>query len=180
MYITLDSAIGKFVEAENKYSKGLELEFELKDYYEYGLTIHYWSLGYLKKAHELIEEMIKDDPYNRDLCAVKILVLGNGGREHALLWHLNKFPSTHEDQSLYVWPGNAGTHSLATNLEDIDNEEQVLEFVAKNQIDWTLVGPEKYLAAGIVDEFSKRGFKIFGPNKKASELESSKIFAKKR
>lgn len=107
---------------------------------------------------------------------MKILLIGQGGREHALAWKLKQSPLvTH----LYVAPGNAGTALDATNvnISAIDSAGLV-KFAQKEKIDLTVVGPEVPLVAGVVDDFLKAGLKIFGPTKKAAELEGSKKFAK--
>jgi len=107
---------------------------------------------------------------------MKILVVGSGGREHALAWKIFKSPHI---KQLYCAPGNAGTSRLAENVPiPADNIKALLEFAVKEKIDLTVVGPELPLTLGIVDEFEKKGLKIFGPNRKAAELEESKIFAK--
>ena len=107
---------------------------------------------------------------------MKILVVGSGGREHALGW---KIAQSSLCDKLYCAPGNAGTGSIAENIpispEDIP---ELVNFAAKEMIDLTVVGPEVPLTLGIVDEFEKQGLKIFGPNKNAAELEGSKVFAK--
>ena len=107
---------------------------------------------------------------------MKVLVIGSGGREHALSWKLGKSPKL---EKLYCAPGNGGTAGIAANIpvkaEDI---KSLLEFCKNEKIDFTVVGPEAPLAAGIVDEFRKEGLRIFGPDKKAALLESSKIFTK--
>ena len=107
---------------------------------------------------------------------MKILVIGSGGREHALSWKIAQSPLL---KKLYCAPGNAGTQSIAENVaigaEDIPGQ---VEFAARERIDLTVVGPEVPLTLGIVDEFEKQGLKIFGPNKNAAELEGSKVFAK--
>ena len=107
---------------------------------------------------------------------MNILVVGSGGREHALAWKIRKSPRT---TKLYCAPGNGGTQSIADNVPIRENDIQGLaEFAIMERIDLTVVGPEAPLSLGIVDEFEKRGLKIFGPSKKAAELEASKIFAK--
>jgi len=107
---------------------------------------------------------------------MKILVIGSGGREHALCWKISQSPRL---KKLYCAPGNAGTINLAENVNISASDIQGLAEVAlKEKIDLTVVGPELPLCLGIVDEFEKRGLKIFGPNKKAAELEGSKVFAK--
>ncbi|GLI18484.1 phosphoribosylamine--glycine ligase [Tepidanaerobacter syntrophicus] len=108
---------------------------------------------------------------------MKVLVVGGGGREHAIVWKLAKSPQIDE---LYAAPGNPGIERLATcvniAVEDIPG---LAEFVKKNNIDLTVVGPEAPLVAGIVDEFKNRGLAVFGPNKAAAQIEGSKIFSKK-
>jgi phosphoribosylamine--glycine ligase len=107
---------------------------------------------------------------------VKILVVGSGGREHALCWKLKQSPTvTH----LYCAPGNAGTDQLAEPVPIKAHEtDSLLRFAKKERIDLTVVGPEQSLALGIVDAFEKEGLVIFGPGKSAAQLESSKVFAK--
>ncbi|HBH96801.1 MAG TPA: phosphoribosylamine--glycine ligase [Candidatus Omnitrophica bacterium] len=107
---------------------------------------------------------------------MKILVVGSGGREHALLWKLSQSP---EIRGLYCAPGNGGIGELA-QLVDIGAEdiESLAEFAEAKDIDLTIVGPEGPLAKGIVDIFEKRGLRIFGPTKSAARLESSKAFSK--
>ena len=108
-----------------------------------------------------------------------ILVIGGGGREHALAWKFIQSPNTNK---VYVAPGNAGT-ALEVGIENVDiasdNIAGLLAFVQKNNIELTVVGPEIPLVAGIVDEFIAHGLIIFGPSKFNSQLEGSKIFAKK-
>jgi phosphoribosylamine--glycine ligase len=107
---------------------------------------------------------------------MKILVIGGGGREHALVWKLHQSPRVAQ---IYVAPGNAGTRRLAQNLSIPANEpEQLLRFATTEQIDLTVVGPDDPLANGIVDRFQAHGLRIFGPNQHAAQLESSKSFAK--
>jgi phosphoribosylamine--glycine ligase len=107
---------------------------------------------------------------------MKVLIIGSGGREHALGWKISQSPLL---QKLYCAPGNAGTGNIAENVplspEDIP---RLVDFAAKEKIDLTVVGPEVPLTLGIVDEFEKQDLKIFGPNKNAAELEGSKVFAK--
>ena len=107
---------------------------------------------------------------------MKILVLGSGGREHALLWKLRQSPRV---QTLYCAPGNAGTAQLGTNVPiKITEQQKLVEFAQREGIDLTVVGPDDALAAGIVDLFQKHGLRIFGPTQSAARLESSKVFAK--
>ena len=107
---------------------------------------------------------------------MRVLVVGSGGREHALAWKLGQSPDV---QALYCAPGNGGISQLAEPVdigaEDLD---ALAEFAETKDIDLTVVGPEGTLAKGIVDVFEKRGLRIFGPNKAATRLEASKAFAK--
>lgn len=109
---------------------------------------------------------------------MKILIIGNGGREHALAWKAAQSPLV---KQVYVAPGNAGT-ALETSLININiaitDIEALLTFAQHQQIDLTIVGPEAPLAAGIVDLFQQAGLAIFGPTKAAAQLESSKAFTK--
>jgi phosphoribosylamine--glycine ligase len=108
---------------------------------------------------------------------MKLLVIGSGGREHAMAWRLAKTPGL---QKVYIAPGNAGTareHELE-NL-NITDPQALADFAEENKVHLTLVGPEAPLAAGVVDVFRARGLKIFGPTKAAAQLESSKDFAKR-
>ncbi|MFM0127386.1 phosphoribosylamine--glycine ligase [Paraburkholderia sediminicola] len=107
---------------------------------------------------------------------MKLLVVGSGGREHALAWKLAQSPRV---QLVYVAPGNGGTaQDERLRNVDITDPAELADFVEKEQIAFTLVGPEGPLAAGIVNLFRSRGLKIFGPSKEAAQLESSKDFAK--
>ncbi len=107
---------------------------------------------------------------------MNILVIGSGGREHALAWKIAQSPRL---KKLYTAPGNPGTKNLGENV-DIDPSDvpALVEFAVKKKIDLTVVGPELPLTLGITDEFEKKGLKIFGPRKNAAELEGSKVFAK--
>ncbi|MDD4962800.1 MAG: phosphoribosylamine--glycine ligase [Gallionella sp.] len=107
---------------------------------------------------------------------MKILVIGSGGREHALAWRLAQAAKV---QKVYVAPGNAGT-ALEDGVENVDlhNVADLLAFAQREHIYLTVVGPEAPLAAGVVDAFRAAGLKIFGPTKAAAQLESSKDFAK--
>lgn len=106
---------------------------------------------------------------------MKVLVIGSGGREHALVWKLSQ--SRHVDR-IYCMPGNAGIAEIAECI-DINNDFQaLLDFVKYEWIDLTIVGPEEPLSKGIVDIFEKEGRKIIGPSMGASMLEASKVFAK--
>ncbi len=108
---------------------------------------------------------------------MKIAILGNGGREHAIA---SKISKSHKLEKLFCIPGNAGTDSIAENVKiDFYNFEILLQFIKENKIDLVIVGPEKPLVDGVVDFLSKENIKVFGPNKKVSQLEGSKIFTKK-
>ena len=107
---------------------------------------------------------------------MKVLIIGAGGREHALAWKIEQNPKV---EKIYIAPGNAGVKFLkkseAVNLETI---EEIVGFSEKNSIDITLVGSEKFLVMGIVDRFREKNLKIFGPDKKAALLEGSKVYSK--
>lgn len=107
---------------------------------------------------------------------MKILVVGSGGREHALAW---KLAQSKRIQMVYVAPGNGGT-ALDPRLKNVDitDSASLAQFAIKESIALTVVGPEAPLAAGIVNQFRDQGLKIFGPTKEAAQLESSKDFAK--
>ena len=108
---------------------------------------------------------------------MKLLVIGSGGREHAMAWKLAQTPGL---QKVYVAPGNAGTareHELE-NLA-LSDPQALADFAEENKVLLTVVGPEAPLAAGVVNVFRARGLKIFGPTKEAAQLESSKDFAKR-
>jgi phosphoribosylamine--glycine ligase len=107
---------------------------------------------------------------------MKILIIGSGGREHALAWKISQSPRVNK---IYCAPGNAGTESLAENLPILATDIQELKrFAFKEKIDLTVVGPELPLTNGIVDEFEQNNLKCFGPYQIAAELEGSKVFAK--
>ena len=107
---------------------------------------------------------------------MKLLVIGSGGREHALAWRLSQSAGV---EKVFVAPGNAGT-ALEPALENIalKSNAELIEFVRREGVAFTVVGPEAPLAAGVVDDFRAAGLKIFGPTKAAAQLESSKDFAK--
>ncbi len=107
---------------------------------------------------------------------MKILVIGGGGREHALAWKLVQSPRV---QKIYIAPGNGGT-ALDDRFENLNlsQPEQLRVWAAAEKIALTVVGPEAPLAAGVVDEFRAHGLRIFGPTKAAAQLESSKAFSK--
>lgn len=107
---------------------------------------------------------------------MRILVVGSGGREHAICWKLIKESNV---DKIYCAPGNAGINQIAKCVDIQDNDiDGLLKFAIDNKIDLTIVGPEVPLVAGIVDEFEKQNLKIFGPNKECSQLEGSKNFSK--
>jgi phosphoribosylamine--glycine ligase len=107
---------------------------------------------------------------------VKILVVGGGGREHALAWKLKQSPGV---DRIFCAPGNAGTEAVGENVAiKASALPELARFAKENQIELTVVGPDDPLAAGIVDHFGSEGLRIFGPKKAAARLESSKIFAK--
>lgn len=109
---------------------------------------------------------------------MKVLIIGSGGREHALAWKVAQSPLV---TKVFVAPGNAGT-ALEPNIENIDIKandlDGLLNFALLQQIDLTVVGPENPLVLGVVDSFQKAGLKIFGPTKSAAQLEGSKAFTK--
>src|SRR5438132_2838954 len=107
---------------------------------------------------------------------MKILVIGGGGREHALVWKLKQSSSV---DRIFCAPGNAGTAEIAENIAiSATDLPQLLRFAKQNDVELTVVGPDDPLAMGIVDLFTADKLRIFGPIKSAARLESSKIFAK--
>ncbi|NOR54112.1 MAG: phosphoribosylamine--glycine ligase [Candidatus Aminicenantes bacterium] len=107
---------------------------------------------------------------------MKILVVGSGGREHALAWKISQSPHL---KKLYCAPGNAGTVSIAENVPIRDTDiKGLVNFAEEEEIDLTVVGPELPLTLGIVNVFEKRGLKIFGPDEDSAKLEGSKVYAK--
>ncbi|MFD3156650.1 phosphoribosylamine--glycine ligase [Haloimpatiens sp. FM7330] len=107
---------------------------------------------------------------------MKLLIIGGGGREHAIAW---KLAQNEKVKKVYCAPGNGGTF-FEDKCENVNISEipHLISFAKENSIDYTIVGPEAPLVDGIVDEFKKEGLKIFGPNSKGAALEGSKIFAK--
>jgi len=107
---------------------------------------------------------------------LKVMVIGNGAREHALVWKIRQSPKVEE---IFVAPGNAGTGAMAHNLDISPTDMESLARAAEqNGVDLTVVGPESPLAAGIVDLFQSRDLPVFGPTQAATQLESSKVFSK--
>src|SRR6185369_11504754 len=107
---------------------------------------------------------------------MKILVIGGGGREHALVWKIAQSPLV---DKLYCAPGNPGTAQLAENVAiPVDDLQGLLAFAKDNGIDLTVVGPELPLSLGLVDLFEEHGLKAFGDRKNAAIIEASKAFSK--
>src|SRR5712692_2699530 len=107
---------------------------------------------------------------------MKVLIVGGGGREHALAWKLHQSAQVAE---IFCAPGNAGTAELGTNIALQPNDfPGLLRFAKENRIALTVVGPDDPLALGLIDEFEKEKLRIFGPCKAAARLEASKVFAK--
>ena len=111
---------------------------------------------------------------------MKVLVIGSGGREHAIVW---KIAQSDKTEKVWAAPGNGGTagedktENLEIDAESEDGRNALVEFAKNKNIDLTVVGPENPLASGIVDKFRKEGLAIIGPNKKAAQLESSKVYS---
>ena len=107
---------------------------------------------------------------------MKVLVVGNGGREHALAWKIAQSPRV---DAVYVAPGNAGTARDAINIPIAPTDTaELIHFAKEKEIDLTVVGPEAPLVAGLVDAMEAEGLRVFGPSKEAAELEGSKVFCK--
>ena len=107
---------------------------------------------------------------------MKVLVVGNGGREHALAWKIAQSPRV---DRVFVAPGNAGTAEDAENVDiPADDFGRLIKFARENSVKFTVVGPEAPLAAGIVDAFASARLRVFGPSKAAAQLEASKVFCK--
>ena len=104
-------------------------------------------------------------------------IIGSGGREHSICSSLNKSKIV---KKIFCFPGNAGTENIATNIKiNLNNFNELKNFIFKEKIKMMVVGPEKPLVDGIVNFLEKNNIKVFGPNKIASQLEGSKIFTKK-
>ena len=107
---------------------------------------------------------------------MKVGIIGSGGREHSICVSLKKSPNI---KKIYCFPGNAGTSDIAENISlNLEDFEELKNFILSNKIDLVVVGPEKPLVEGIVDFLEENNIKVFGPNKIASQLEGSKIFTK--
>lgn len=110
------------------------------------------------------------------MVALKVLVIGKGGREHALCWKLKQSPKV---KAVFCAPGNAGTALEAKNVSiETGDFRGLIQFVKREGVDLSIVGPEEPLTNGIVDAFQREGLRIFGPRRDAAELEGSKVFAK--
>src|SRR5262249_7316773 len=108
---------------------------------------------------------------------MKVLVIGKGGREHALVWKLAQSPRV---EKVFCAPGNAGTLLDGVNVPiEVNDFDRLLRFAKKEKIGFTVVGPEDPLAQGIVDVFQKAGLRVFGPSKAAAQIEASKVFSKR-
>ena len=107
---------------------------------------------------------------------MNILIIGGGGREHALGWKLRKSPKV---RKIFFSPGNGGTLAIGENIVlDNSNSKAVVSFVQQNNIGLVVIGPDNYLVMGLADKLQKADIAVFGPSKKASKLEWSKSFAK--
>ncbi|MCH7624001.1 MAG: phosphoribosylamine--glycine ligase [Nitrospinae bacterium] len=107
---------------------------------------------------------------------MRVLIVGGGGREHALAWKIGQSPKV---EQIFCAPGNAGTAEVAENVDiPADQVNSLLEFALENKIGLTVVGPEQPLVLGIVDKFQEKSLRVFGPSAQAAELEGSKVFCK--
>ena len=107
---------------------------------------------------------------------MKVLVIGSGGREHALVWKLKQSPQVTD---IFCAPGNAGIAQLASCVSlKVSDFSAVVKFVKEKHIDLTVIGPEQPLVNGLVDVLEENGQKVFGPGKAAAQLEGSKVFSK--
>src|ERR1051326_6565776 len=107
---------------------------------------------------------------------MKVLVIGKGGREHALVWKLSQSPRV---ERVFCAPGNAGTAEEGVNVPiEVSDFERLMRLAKKEAIGLTVVGPEDPLAQGIVDAFHKAGLRLFGPSREAAQIQASKVFAK--
>lgn len=116
--------------------------------------------------------------HTQDSTTKKILIIGSGGREHAIGWKFKEDSILNEyETELYFTPGNAGTAQIGKNVQ-LNSLEEMRDFALSEKIDLTFVGPEDELSKGIVDLFKEKGLEIFGPHQAAAQLEASKAFAK--
>ena len=107
---------------------------------------------------------------------MKIAIIGSGGREHALVHNLS---NSNKITKIYSIPGNAGTEEISLNVDlNLENFQDLYDFIYKEQIELVVVGPEKPLVEGLVDFLESKNIKVFGPRKKVAQLEGSKIFTK--
>ena len=108
---------------------------------------------------------------------MNVLVIGSGGREHAIAWKIRQSPKL---TNLYVLPGNSGTAALAENISGIsvDDHAAIVDFCKQKDIALAVVGPEIPLAVGLADSLSMEGIRCFGPKRAAAQIEASKVFAK--
>src|SRR5689334_22526703 len=107
---------------------------------------------------------------------MNVLIIGSGGREHALAWKVAQSPRL---TKLYIAPGNAGTASCGENVQlEVSEHKEVINFCKAKKIDLVIVGPEIPLADGLADSLSIDGIRCFGPKRAAAQIESSKVFAK--
>ena len=107
---------------------------------------------------------------------MRVLVIGSGGREHALAWKISQSPLV---KKVFCAPGNAGTATVAENVDiPADNIDGLRQFALVTGIGLTIVGPEQPLVKGIVDDFEENGLRVFGPSQRAAEIEGSKVFCK--
>ena len=133
-------------------------------------------MGHLTRSRRTLT-WIEPDGSIRTQPNMRILIIGSGGREHAIVWAIRN--TQRSPVEIFCAPGNAGIAQIAQTVEVSVNAHTALaEFAASEKIDLTFVGPEAPLATGIVDLFTERGLRIVGPTRAASRLEGSKIFAK--
>lgn len=106
---------------------------------------------------------------------MRVLIVGGGGREHALAWKIGESKRVDE---LFAMPGNGGISDIAKCLDPVFDPKGIADIAVDNKIDFTVIGPEAPLVAGVVDEFQRRGLSVFGPNRSGARMEGSKAFAK--